>query len=74
MVEDPIPGRGLRVGDRIEVRFADAIPRHGRVKRMFRSGALTVVLDRPMSRGRQTHIEPHQVNVRPTTATQDELF
>lgn len=73
-MEDPIPGRGLRVGDRIELQFSGGIPRHGRVKRMFRSGALTVVLDRPMSRGRQTHIEPHQVNVRPTTATQDELF
>ncbi len=73
-MEDPIPGRGLRVGDRIEVQYADDIPRHGRVKRMFRSGALTVVLDRPMSRGRQTHVEPHQINTRPTAATQDALF
>jgi len=73
-MEDPIPGRGLRVGDRVEVQFSGGMPHHGRVKRIFRFGALTVVLDRPMSRGRQTRIEPHQVNVRPTVAMQDALF
>jgi hypothetical protein len=62
------------VGDRIEVRFSGGIPRHGIIKRVFRSGNLTVFLDRPMSRGRQTHVEPHQVNVRLIAATQAALF
>lgn len=72
--EDPIPGRGFSVGDRAEVEFSDGMHRHGRIKRIFRSGNLTVILDRPMARGRQTHVEPHEVNLKPREATQDALF
>jgi hypothetical protein len=54
------PGR-FRKDDRVQVRMKCGIVRDGYVKRAFSSGTYTVILDKPLSGGRQTHCQPDEV-------------
>lgn len=54
------PGR-FECGQRIQVRLANGMVRDGYVRRVFRSGAHTVVLDRPTESGRRMHCQPSEV-------------
>ncbi|WP_047865465.1 hypothetical protein [Rubrobacter aplysinae] len=64
-------GRGhFEKGERIQVRMKCGIVRDGYVKRAFSSGNYTVILDKPLSTGRQTHCQPDEV----FAPAQDGLF
>jgi hypothetical protein len=59
--------------ERVRVKLANGMVRDGGVnyvKRAFRSGSYTVILDKPLSTGRQTHCQPGEV----FAPAQDGLF
>jgi hypothetical protein len=60
----------FKKSDRVQVRWASGLVRDGYVKRSFRSGSYTVILDKPLSTGRQTHCQPEEV----FAPAQDGLF
>lgn len=53
--------RRFEVGERVQVRWKSGRMGDGYIHRTFSSGAYTVILDKPTSRGRRTHCEPHEV-------------
>ena len=62
--------RRFEKGERVQVRMKCGIVRDGYVKRAFSSGNYTVILDKPLSTGRQTHCQPDEV----FAPAQDGLF
>ncbi len=65
--------RRFERGERVQVKMKcgiGQIVRDGYVKRAFGSGAYNVILDKPLSGGRQTYCEPDEV----FPASQNDLF
>lgn len=55
------PRRRFDAGQRVQVRWKSGMIRDGYVRRAFSSGNYTVILDKPLSDGRRTYCEPHEV-------------